>query len=150
APAQQSDGPARDKVFRIEPFHVLKIRARDTSPVLGPVDGVYLVEPSGKVDLGPGHGKVEVAGLQLEEAAEAVEKHLRKESAECQVSLTLAGWVTKWENDPSRQAPYRIQPYHFLTIHGLQSLPGRPLDGTYLVEPSGKVDLGPGYGRVAV
>jgi protein involved in polysaccharide export with SLBB domain len=44
----------------------------------------------------------------------------------------------------------RIQPGDRLFIHVANTLPGYPIHAVYRVEPSGKVALGPVYGRVAV
>jgi Polysaccharide biosynthesis/export protein len=42
-----------------------------------PIKGVYLVEPSGKVPLGPVYGRVEVSGLTVEMAEIRVRNHLK-------------------------------------------------------------------------
>ena len=43
-----------------------------------PIHGLYLVEPSGMLNLGASYGKVKVGGLSLEEATNAVVQQLRK------------------------------------------------------------------------
>jgi HEAT repeat protein/protein involved in polysaccharide export with SLBB domain len=135
---------------RVAPYSVLKIRALGVDPAK-PIDGEYLVEPSGKIDLGPAYGKVAVAGLRFEEAEIVVQKLLKEMGfKDVAVSLTLAGWVTKWRDDPTKKAPYHIRPLHLLKIRVLGGDPTQQLGEDYLVEPGGKVSLGPAYGRVVV
>ncbi|MGC4006117.1 MAG: polysaccharide biosynthesis/export family protein [Pirellulales bacterium] len=55
-----------------------------------PINGIFVVEPSGLVSLGPGYGKAMVGGLPLEEAEDVIESMLRRSLREPQVSLTLA------------------------------------------------------------
>jgi HEAT repeat protein len=66
------------------------------------------------------------------------------------VSMALAGWVTKWQNDPARKNPYRVKSGQLLRIWVSPSLPGSPIHGTYVVDPDGNVILGPDYGKVPV
>lgn len=147
APAKPEEKPAAE--FRVQPFHVLRIRATQSFPAW-PIGCTYLVEPSGRVDLGPAYGKVALGGQTLEEAGATVEAHLKKRLMDPRASVTLAGWVTKWQNDPARKAPYRIKPYQVLSIRATETLPDAPISGLQLVEPGGKVDLGPPYGKVMV
>ena len=74
--------------FRIEPLDILYIEvvgAYDDAPIQGP----YAVEPGGAIDLGSLYGKVDVVGLSLDEAADAVTRHLERLLRAPQVSLTL-------------------------------------------------------------
>jgi hypothetical protein len=41
-----------------------------------PIDGNYVVEPMGTVALGPGYGRVNIAGLSILEAEDAIKRHL--------------------------------------------------------------------------
>jgi hypothetical protein len=41
-----------------------------------PIDGVFVVEPAGKVQLGPLYGRVNVGGMTVENAEKAVRDHL--------------------------------------------------------------------------
>jgi polysaccharide export outer membrane protein len=75
--------------FRIASLDVLQINAVGT-PTLQPLSGLYAVEPSGSIDLGPAYGRVSVAGLTLDEATEAVARQLSRILRQPQVSLTLA------------------------------------------------------------
>lgn len=133
----------------IQPLDLLSIRAAGTLVDL-PVDGVFLVEPSGKVALGPAYGRVEVKGLTMEQAEIVIEKQLRRALPNPEVQVTAAGRVTKWRSGEPPKAPYRIRPNDLVRIHVLNTLLDQPIDGDFLVEPSGKVPLGPVYGRVKV
>ena len=57
--------------FQIQPLDVLQVEAEGTK-LDQPIRGLYLVEPGGMLNLGPGYGKVKVGGLSLEEASDAV------------------------------------------------------------------------------
>jgi HEAT repeat protein/beta-lactamase regulating signal transducer with metallopeptidase domain/protein involved in polysaccharide export with SLBB domain len=154
APAEAPKAPKADDAakaeYKIEPFHVLNIRVLGTL-VNHPIAGDFLVEPEGKLDLGPAYGKVKVSGLTIDQATEAIQKHLMRMLREPPgVSVIFVGWVAKWQHDPDRQAPYRIKPNQRLTIRASDLLPDSPIDGPHLVELSGRVDLGPRYGKVAV
>jgi beta-lactamase regulating signal transducer with metallopeptidase domain/protein involved in polysaccharide export with SLBB domain/HEAT repeat protein len=149
ATEQKQEKPTKDQPYRVQPFHVLKIRVLNTIPNL-PIAGNFLVEPEGKVDLGPGYGKVSVKDTTLEEATDAVTRYLRQHLRDPKASVTLAGWVTRWQEDATRKAPYRIKPFHLLKIRVMGTPPDQGIDGNHLVEPGGKVDLGPGYGKVPV
>ncbi len=105
--------------FHIAPLDQLQINAAGTL-VGAPVVGVYAVEPSGSIDLGPVYGRVSVAGLTLDEATEAVARQLSRVLRSPQVSLTLA------------------------QSGGLQQIAGEKI-----VAPDGRVNLGT-YGTVYV
>jgi beta-lactamase regulating signal transducer with metallopeptidase domain/HEAT repeat protein len=135
--------------YKIAPFDVLKIRALNVLPE-EPIAGMYLVEPDGKVDLGSMYGKVAVGRLTLDEAGAAVVNHLRRTVKNPKASVSLAGWVLKWQRDPARKDPYRIQRFHVLKIQVRGTLADEPITGPHLVDPDGRVDLGPSYGKVRV
>lgn len=105
--------------YRISPQDTLQIRAVGTTAD-NPINGYYIVEPGGAVELGPGYGKVNVAGLSLDEATEVVETQLRRTLKQPQVSVTLA-----------------------------QSAGQQQIAGEHLVGPDGRVNLGI-YGNVYV
>jgi HEAT repeat protein/protein involved in polysaccharide export with SLBB domain len=144
-------GPIANEMYRVEPYHVLSIEALGVDPA-SPILGNYLVEPAGKIDLGPAYGKIAVAGLTLEETEAAIQNLLKQRGQkEAAVSVTLAGWVTKWLNDPAMKTPYHIAPFQPLKVTASGVSPEHPLARDYiLVEPGGKINLGPVYGRVAV
>ncbi len=86
------------------------------------INGEYVVGADGKVDLGPVYGAVPVEGLTVDEAREAVERHLREDVALLDPKLTL-----------------------FLPdMSGKQAI-----SGEHLVRPDGTVSLGI-YGEVPV
>jgi beta-lactamase regulating signal transducer with metallopeptidase domain/protein involved in polysaccharide export with SLBB domain len=142
------DGKARGP-YRIAPFDVLEVRALGTLPGQ-PIAGLYLVEPDGKVELGPSYGKVPLAGLTLDEAGPAVVKYLHKRLVAPRASVSLAGWVVPWRGDAARKAPYRIKAFHVLNLRVNNALADQPIAGPHLVGPDGKVELGPAYGKVPV
>jgi RNA polymerase sigma factor (sigma-70 family) len=72
---------------KIRPGDDLFIHALDVL-VGDPLQGVFRVEESGKVALGPYYGRVLVQGLTVEEAEAAVRDHLAKTVDNPQVSLT--------------------------------------------------------------
>lgn len=105
--------------FTIQPLDVLQVEVEGTL-IDQPIRGLYLVEPGGMLNLGPSYGKVRVGQLSLEEAQEAVTKHLKRVLQEPQVSLTL--------NESGGQ---------------------QQIAGEHLIGPDGTVNLGT-YGSVYV
>jgi polysaccharide export outer membrane protein len=87
----------------------------------GPAGDQYLVDPAGRVDLGPLYGgKIEVSGLTEDQAAEVIRKRLLEFLRDPQISVQLA-----------------------------QSATLQPITGEHLVAPDGRVNLGT-YGLVYV
>jgi polysaccharide biosynthesis/export protein len=87
----------------------------------GPNGDQYLVDPSGRVDLGPLYGgKIQISGLTEDEASELIRKRLLKSLKDPQISVQLA-----------------------------QSASQQPITGEHLVAPDGRVNLGT-YGLVYV
>jgi polysaccharide export outer membrane protein len=105
--------------FKIQPLDVLQVQV-DGTGAYQPIQGLFLVEPSGMLNLGPSYGKVKVGDQSLEEATLTVTKHLKRILKEPQVSLTL--------NESGGQ---------------------QQIIGEHLVGPDGTVNLGT-YGRVYV
>jgi polysaccharide biosynthesis/export protein len=86
-----------------------------------PIEGVYRVEPDGKVNLGFDYGSVPVVGYDVEEAKKAVKAHLdRRFKVPFEVTVTLA-----------------------------ESRAMQQIRGEHLVQPDGKVTLGT-YGSVYI
>jgi polysaccharide export outer membrane protein len=105
--------------FRIQSFDTLQVIVEGTL-LDQPINGLYVVEPGGMLDLGPSYGKVMVGGQSLEEAQDAVFRHLKRVLREPQVSLTLA-----------------------------QAAGQQQIAGEHLVGPDGTINLGT-YGTVYV
>jgi hypothetical protein len=84
---RKAPAPAPDKADRIRPGDLLKIDVANTLP-LEPINGIFRVEPSGKVALGPKYGRADVKGLTLEEAEAAIDKHLATVLREPHASVT--------------------------------------------------------------
>ncbi len=75
--------------YHIETFDLLQIS------VLGalaeqPINGIFLVDSEGRVDLGPGYGLVRVAGMSVDQASRAIDTHLRQLLRIPEVSVQLA------------------------------------------------------------
>jgi polysaccharide export outer membrane protein len=105
--------------FRIQSFDTLQVIVEGTL-LEQPINGLYVVEPGGMLDLGPSYGKVMVGGQSLEEAQDAIFRHLKRVLREPQVSLTLA-----------------------------QAAGQQQIAGEHLVGPDGTINLGT-YGTVYV
>ncbi len=105
--------------FRIQSFDTLQVIVEGTL-LEQPINGLYVVEPGGMLDLGPSYGKVMVGGQSLDEAQDAVFRHLKRVLKEPQVSLTLA-----------------------------QAAGQQQVAGEHLVGPDGTINLGT-YGTVYV
>ena len=105
--------------FRIQSFDSLQVIVEGTL-LEQPINGLYVVEPGGMLDLGPSYGKVMVGGQSLEEAQDAVFRHLKRVLRDPQVSLTLA-----------------------------QAAGQQQIAGEHLVGPDGTINLGT-YGSVYI
>jgi polysaccharide biosynthesis/export protein len=97
--------------YRIELYDVLQIRASGTLWDQ-PIEGFYMVQAEGTVNLGPTYGSVRLAGMTIDEAEETILKKLKEILQEPRVSVQL-----------SRTA-------------GTQ-----PVSGEYLVGPDGTINL---------
>jgi len=75
--------------YRISAQDVLSVNATGTLATQ-PIGGLLTVEPGGSIDLGPGNGRVPVAGLSLDEATEAVERQLSRVLRNPQAAVSLA------------------------------------------------------------
>jgi polysaccharide export outer membrane protein len=105
--------------YRLRPLDALQLSVEGTLPEQ-PINGIFIVEPSGLIALGPGYGKAMVGNLPLEEAAEMIESQLKRVLRSPQVSLTLA------------------------EAAGMQQI-----NGQHQVGPDGKINLGI-YGTIPI
>jgi protein involved in polysaccharide export with SLBB domain len=105
--------------YKISPLDALLITATNTLPN-EPISGIYPVEPEGVVKLGASYGSVSVVDLSLDQAKEAITKHLATVIKETQVVVSLA-----------------------------QSRAMQQIRGEHLVRPDGTIGLGV-YGQVYV
>jgi polysaccharide export outer membrane protein len=103
----------------IEVFDGLLIRVTGAL-IEEPIADAFAVDPEGKVDLGPSYGRVSVAGLTVDEARDAIRKHMAQWFVDPQVSVSLAF-----------------------------SAGAQQIQGEHLVGPDGRVNLGT-YGSVYV
>lgn len=97
--------------YRLETFDALAINVLGTL-LDQPINGVYLVNAEGAVDLGPAYGTVRVAGMTIDAAKIAISNHLMQILKAPEVSCQLA-----------------------------QASAMQPISGTYLVTPDGNVNL---------
>ncbi len=86
---QDKAQPAKED--RIRAGDRLHIHAVNVLPEV-PIKGVFRVEPSGKVALGPGYGRVLVEGLTPEQAEADIRKHL--------LNIVRDPWVCVTRYDP--------------------------------------------------
>jgi polysaccharide export outer membrane protein len=105
--------------YRVEVFDVLQVQVVGTL-LDQPIDGYYLIEAEGTVNLGPAYGTVRVAGMTVEEVKRAVTVKLGEILARPEVSVQLA-----------------------------RTAGTQPLSGVYLVSPDGTINLRQ-YGAVHV
>jgi polysaccharide biosynthesis/export protein len=97
--------------YRIEVYDVLQIKAVGT--ILDqPIDGPFLVEGEGTVNLGPAYGSVRVGGMTIDEATDAMTKQLQLILRQPEVSVQL-----------------------------LRTAGTQPVSGQYLVGPDGTINL---------
>jgi polysaccharide export outer membrane protein len=103
--------------YRIEPLDLLLIVVSGTLPDQ-PIQGSFRVESGGTVALGPSYGSVPVAGLTLDEARDAIVRHLSATLRTPEVVISLAEPAAKQQ-----------------------------IQGEHLIGPDGTVNLGV-YGQV--
>ena len=97
--------------YRVEQYDVLQVNAINTL-LNHPINGYFLVEAEGTINLGPAYGTVRVQGMTIQEAQKEIKDRLLEILRDPDVSVQLA------------------------RASGLQ-----PITGTYLVGPDGTVNL---------
>jgi polysaccharide export outer membrane protein len=102
---------------KVQTFDVLMVRVEGEFPDQQ-IDDAYNVEADGSLSLGPTYGRIKVVRLTIEEAEDAVRKHLARILADVEVSISL-----------------------------LQSDGAQQITGQHLVGLDGRVNLGT-YGSV--
>jgi polysaccharide biosynthesis/export protein len=105
--------------YRVAIYDVLQIQVVNALTDQ-PIDGFYLVDAQGTVNLGPAYGKVSVVGMTIDEVTKAVGKHLEKMLKRPEISAELS-----------------------------RASATQPVTGTYLVGPDGTINLRQ-YGTVEV
>jgi polysaccharide export outer membrane protein len=75
--------------YKLDIFDIILIRAMGTFEDQ-PIAEAYSIQPDGSVDLGPTYGRVDVVGLTIQEAEDAIEQHLRQFVEAPDVSVALA------------------------------------------------------------
>jgi beta-lactamase regulating signal transducer with metallopeptidase domain/protein involved in polysaccharide export with SLBB domain len=120
------------------------------APAEHPINDSYLVQSDGNVALGPVYGRVKIDGMTIEEAESAVVAHLSKVLRDPRVQITWVNQPVVPGRVPVPADPYRIATGDVLAVSVINALANQPIDGDYVVEPSGSLPLGPTYGRVNV
>ena len=103
----------------VETFDVLLVRVAGAFPDQ-PIDDAYSVDADGSLNFGPTYGRVMVVDLTIEEAEDAIRKHLAQLLSSVEVSVSL-----------------------------VSSAGAQQITGQHLVGPDGRVNLGT-YGAVYV
>jgi polysaccharide export outer membrane protein len=75
--------------YHIQPMDLLALTVTNT-PAADPIAGVFPVDPDGTVALGGRYGNVTVAGMTMNQARTALEKHLSTILKDAKVSLSIA------------------------------------------------------------
>src|SRR5262249_7112042 len=100
------DNSAKFTPYRLEPLEVLQIHVADTLPNQ-PIQGLYTISPEGLVTLGYSYGSVRVAGLTLDQATQAIRKHLGAILRDPQVRVQLLQFRQRWEYKTASGADLR-------------------------------------------
>ncbi len=145
-PRATTEPPAKAK--GIEPLDVLTVWASGTL-LDQPLRGRFLVEPSGKVSLGPAYGRVEVKGLTTAEAEKAIKTKLDEVLKAPDVEVLAAGHADQWPGELPT-SPFHLRPNELLNIRAVGIPLGLSVDGGFRVDGDGKIDLGEPCGRVLV
>ncbi|MGA2622111.1 MAG: polysaccharide biosynthesis/export family protein, partial [Thermoguttaceae bacterium] len=99
--------------YRAEVFDVLQVRVPTALTLVDqPIDGPFMIEAEGTLNLGPAYGSVRVAGMTIDEIKRTIDKKLREVLLRPAVSVQL------------------------LRVSGAQ-----PITGQYLVGPDGTINL---------
>ncbi len=75
--------------YYLESYDVLEIHVIGTL-LDQPIDGYYLIDGEGTIELGAAYGKLRIVGLTVEQARAAIASHLRQVLAQPEVSVSLA------------------------------------------------------------
>ncbi len=105
--------------YRLEVYDVVQIEVAGTL-LDQPISNLFIIQAEGTVNLGPAYGSVRVAGMTIEQATEAIHRHLLQILQRPVVSVRL-----------------------------IQAAGMQPVSGVYLVGPDGTINLRQ-YGQVSV
>lgn len=153
-------GRGADTVASRELLHAgqqLFIRFVDEAdPFEGVIDGSFGISYAGEVHL-PLLGPVRVAGRSISDATKSIQQALRayvpKPVGEIKIAPTPALHPTAQRTDSAARTPPesdKLQPHERVVIQVVGALTEFPIADTYAIENSGKVALGPAYGRVEI
>lgn len=105
--------------YHLETYDVLQVQVIGTL-LDQPIDGYYIIEAEGTINLGAAYGTLRVVGLTIDEAKVAIIQHLKQVLAQPEVGVTLA-----------------------------RTAGSQPISGVYLVGPDGTINLRQ-YGTVHI
>jgi protein involved in polysaccharide export with SLBB domain len=74
---------------RLEPFDGIIVQALGVASD-APIANVYVIDPEGKIDLGPTYGRIKVSDLTIDEAQDAIRRELSRFYGDVDVSVSLA------------------------------------------------------------
>ena len=135
---------------RIGPLDVLSIHASGVDQRFS--NGYYLVEPGGQIPLGTAFGRVDVAGMTMEQLEQKLARRLTTSiyfTAYVQVTTEIRRAST-WLKAEYPTPHYTIRPGDVLLVRAAGTMPQEPIDGLFAVEPGGTVPLLPMYSRAQV
>ena len=112
--------------YRLRVFDLIMVHVIGTQPE-GAISGPFAIEPGGDIQLGSVYGSVKVEGLSIEEAQQAITRH-----------LTLS------KNNPMGLIPNPIVSIRLVRMGAMQQIAG-----SHTIGPDGYITLG-SYGRVYV
>ena len=116
SPQNASPQQASQDLSHIGPLDVLNIQAIGTL-LDQPIGGFFLVEPDGRVALGPAYGRVDVNGLTMEQAEQKITQQISKIVTGPSVQVTLAmKQLTLRERAEFPRLPYAIRPLDVLCV----------------------------------
>jgi polysaccharide export outer membrane protein len=113
--------------YRLRVFDIVMIDVIGT-PVEDPISNFFMIEPGGTVNLGSVYGSVRIAGLSVEEAQEAITRHLDGTDGNMMGQLLIGPVVT-------------------VRLHRMGDM--QQIAGNHTIGPDGFITLG-SYGRVYV
>ena len=136
--------------YHIGPLDVLGIEVPEALPNAA-IKGFYSVDPSGAINLGFSYGTVKVVGLTIEEAKEAIDKHLRtKIQPPIEVRVQLAEFRAmqqiRGEHLVQRDDAIYLGTYGRVVVGGLTIFEAKEAIeahlSNYLQKPEVSVDVG--------
>lgn len=134
--------------YRVEPLDALRIDVDNALPN-APIGGIYVVEPSGTVDLGFTYGSVAVHGKTLDEVKASIRKHLTAPKKAPEKVPEKAPDKAPDKAPEGEPTTGKLLPPFEVYVSLAQSRVMQQVRGEHLVRQDGTVGLGT-YGSVYV